>query len=50
MGGTSFFRSPRGATFQIKPPPASPYLKAVPGPTPSRLNRIAAGQKPVNDA
>jgi hypothetical protein len=26
------------------------YLKAAPGPTPSRLKPIAAGQKPVNDA
>jgi hypothetical protein len=35
----------------IKPPRAScPYLKAAPGPTPNRLNTIAAGQKPVNDA
>jgi len=26
------------------------YLKAAPGAAPSRLNTIAAGQKPVNDA
>ena len=29
---------------------ARSLLKAAPGPTPSRLKTIAAGQKPVNDA